>query len=230
MTKPPVCSPASCPLGCCDVSGVCQDGFLDSQCGSGGIVCLDCTSTSATCAVNQTPRGCTGVKTTCPSTYPGCPSGTVTPSPAVQPGVCTAQDLTEAQAACAGGADTTGCTAFLKTLTSNGAQACSLCLQPFVVPFAQGTGIFLCAAPYLPASCNQATGCYTDCEKSTCSQCPASGLAACQAQLATGSCSALTQGLTCVAAAEAGAGAFCNPTSYANFGAWLQGVGGHYCE
>jgi hypothetical protein len=230
VTKPPVCSPANCPLGCCDASGVCQDGFLDTQCGSGGIACLDCTASSSACAVNQTPRGCTGVATTCPSVYAGCPAGTVTKSPPTQPGVCTAQDLTEAQAACAGGADTTGCTAFLKTLTSNGAQACALCLQPFVVPFSQGTGVFLCAAPFLPASCNQATGCYTDCENATCGQCPASGLPACEGQVATGSCSAYSQGLTCVVAAETGAGAFCDPASYANFGAWLQGVGGHYCE
>jgi hypothetical protein len=227
---PPLCTPASCPLGCCDGSGVCQDGFLDAQCGSGGIACLDCTQSASTCAVNQTPRGCTGVSTTCPSSYAGCPSGTVTPTPMVQAGVCTPQDLAEAQAACVGGPDTTGCASVLKTLTSNGAQACALCLQPFMVPFAQGTGVFLCAAPFLSPACNQATGCYSDCETKTCSQCPASGLAACQGQVATGTCSSLAQGLTCVAAAQMGPGAFCDPTSYPDFGSWLKGVGGHYCE
>jgi hypothetical protein len=24
-------------------------------------------------------------------------------------------------------------------------------------------------------------------------------------------------------------GQFCNPSGYSDFGAWLQGVGGHYC-
>jgi hypothetical protein len=129
-----------------------------------------------------------------------------------------------------GGADTTGCTSFLQTLTSNGEQKCSLCLQPFVVPFAQGTGVFLCAAPFLPGSCNQATGCYTSCEAAVCSQCPASGLSACQAQTATGSCAAYTQGATCVSTAVGGPGAFCDPTAYSDFGAWLKGVGGNYCE
>ncbi len=174
VSTPPVCTPTSCPLGCCDGTGVCQDGFLDAQCGSGGIACLDCTSSSTTCAVNQTPRGCSPTQTTCPAPYAGCPTGTVTASSPIESGACTPQDLTEAQAACAGGADTTGCTSFLQTLTSNGAQACALCLQPFVVPFEQGTGIFLCAAPFLSASCNQATGCFTDCETATCSECPAS--------------------------------------------------------
>ena len=212
------------------MNGVCQDGFLDSQCGSGGIACVNCAAGSTTCAVNQTPRSCSPTQTTCPAPYAGCPTGTVTASPSIESGACTPQDLTEAQAACAGGADTTGCSAFLQTLTSNGAQACALCLQPFVVPFAQGTGVFLCAAPFLPPACNQATGCYTDCETQTCMQCPASSVAACESQVVTGSCATFAQGVTCIAAAETGAGAFCNPASYNNFGAWLQGVGANYCE
>jgi len=230
VTTPPACGPSNCPLGCCDGSGVCQDGFLDGQCGSGGIACLNCTAGGTTCDVNATPRGCTGSQTTCPAPYPGCPTGTTTQVPVTQPGACTSQDLTEAQAACAGGADTTGCTSFLQTLTSNGAQACALCLQPFVVPFAQVTGIALCAAPFVPASCNQDTGCYTNCETVTCSQCAASQLSTCQTQVASGSCSTYSQGLSCLVAAETGAGAFCNPASYSDFGAWLEGVGGQYCE
>jgi hypothetical protein len=169
--------------------------------------------------------------TSCPSPYGGCPTGTTTPVPTNEPGACSSQDLSEAQAACAGGADTTGCTAFLQTLTSNGAQACALCLQPFVVPFDQGTGIFLCAAPFVSASCNATTGCYTDCETQTCSACPASQSDTCAQEVATGSCSTYaTAAASCATAAEAGPGAFCNPASYASFGAWLQGVGAFYCE
>jgi hypothetical protein len=191
---------------------------------------VNCAGSGTTCNVNATPRGCSTTQTTCPAPYAGCPSGTATQPPIPQPGVCSAQDLDEAQAACAGGADTTGCSAFLQTLTSNGAQACALCLQPFVVPFAQVTGVALCAAPYVPASCNQVTGCYTNCETATCGQCPSSQLAGCDSQVASGSCGAYAQGLSCLVAAESGAGAFCNPQSYSDFGAWLEGVGGQYCE
>ena len=227
---PPACGPATCPLGCCDATGACDDGFLDSQCGSGGIACLDCAASATTCAVNETPRACATTQSSCPAPYAGCPSGTLTESLPVESSACTPQDLTEAQAACAGGADTTGCTSFLATLTSNGAQACALCLQPFVVPFSEGTGIFLCAAPFLPASCNQATGCYTGCETQACSDCPASGVAGCEQAVATGSCSTYAAAVTCIAQAEGGTGAFCNPASYPDFGAWLEGVGGYYCE
>jgi hypothetical protein len=211
---------------------VCQDGFLDTQCGSGGIACVDCTTTSSACDVNATPRVCGTGGTTCPSTYGGCPAGTTTQSPVPQGGACTSQDLAQVESACAGGADTTGCSAILKTLTSNGAQSCALCLQPFVVPFEEETGIALCVAPFVSASCNQATGCYTNCEKETCSHCSATQLAACQGQAATGSCSALAAGLSCMNAAEAdgGAATFCNPAGYANFGAWLGAVGAVYCE
>lgn len=183
-----------------------------------------------TCNVDGTPRGCTGTPATCPSGYPGCPTGTTTETPVPESGACTAEDLTQAAAACAGGADTTGCTNFLATLSGNGAQSCALCLQPFVVPFSQVTGIALCAAPFVTASCNQATGCYANCESVTCSGCTASALASCQSQTSTGSCSSLAGGLTCLSAAENGAAAFCNPSSYTSFGTWLQGVGAQYCE
>jgi hypothetical protein len=34
----------------------------------------------------------------------------------------------------------------------------------------------------------------------------------------------------CIGPALFGAGSFCNPQNYGgNYGAWLQGVGGHYC-
>jgi hypothetical protein len=153
----------------------------------------------------------------------------VTPTPVVQPKVCTAQDLAQAQSACNGGPTTQGCQNFLKTLLSNGAAKCEACLAPFVVPFAQGSGIFECLAPFVPASCNQDSACYVDCETTVCAKCAAAQLTQCQATARTGTCSSYTQGLTCLATGLSGAGAFCNPGSYSGFGAWLNGVGSHYC-
>jgi hypothetical protein len=230
QTPPPPCGPATCAVGCCDGSGACQDGFLDTQCGSAGASCADCTTQGSTCDVNVSPRVCQGAQTTCPAPYPSCPAGTTTPAPAVQTGVCTGQDLAEAQAACAGGANAAGCQAFLQTLKGNGAAKCEACLQPFVVPFAQGTGLFLCAAPFVSPSCNQATGCYSACETASCSKCTAAEAAQCETTAATGSCASYAQGLTCIQAALAGGGAFCNPAAYTGFGGWLKGVGGHYCQ
>ncbi len=37
------CSPAQCPFGCCDPSGVCLPGTQDQSCGLGGLGCQDCT-------------------------------------------------------------------------------------------------------------------------------------------------------------------------------------------
>jgi hypothetical protein len=225
------CDATSCPLGCCDANAVCQDGFLDTQCGSGGGACTDCTASSTTCAVNQTPRLCTP-QTTCPASYGGCSAQTQTPVPLQQSGACTAADLAQAQSGCAGGATSAGCQAFLKTLASNGGAKCAACLQPFVVPLQQGTGVFLCAAPFVAATCNHDTGCYTDCLTVSCSQCPAGEAAQCQATATSGACATFTQGLTCLQGAlvPPGKGAFCSPTAYSGFAAWLAAVGAYYCE
>lgn len=134
------------------------------------------------------------------------------------------------QAACAGGALSAGCRAVLQALKANGAAGCAVCLAPFVVPYAQGTGVFSCAAPYLDAACNHATGCYADCEAKSCQQCPAGQEAQCENRVRAGACGTYTQGLACVIAAVNGPGAFCNPASYRGYGAWLKGVGGHYCQ
>jgi hypothetical protein len=148
----------------------------------------------------------------------------------VQTGVCTTQDLTQAQAACGSGATTTGCQTFLKTLISNGAGKCEACLVPFVVPFTQETGVFECLAPFVPAACNQDSACFADCETTACLHCPASQVTQCQNTATGGTCSSYAQELTCLQAGLTGAGAFCNPASYSGFGAWLNAVGAHYCQ
>jgi hypothetical protein len=220
----------TCSLGCCDASGICQDGFLDDQCGSGGTTCQNCASANETCGVDTTPRSCTTQASTCPASFSQCTPGTTTPVPVNQPGVCTAQDLNEAQAACATGADSAGCAAFLATLNANGASGCASCLAPFIVPFAEETGIFLCVAPFVDASCNVDTGCFTACETASCSQCPAGQAASCQQQATVGTCGTYQEEAACTVSALASTAAFCDPNDYATFGAWLKGVGGHYCE
>lgn len=40
---------ASCLSGCCDVSGVCEPGTMDTQCGSDGTPCVDCAQSGGVC-------------------------------------------------------------------------------------------------------------------------------------------------------------------------------------
>ncbi len=223
----PSCGPANC-AGCCDTQGTCEAGFLGTACGSGGAACANCTNGNSTCDVAVTPRLCKNQQTTCPAPYPSCPSGTTVTPPKTQK-VCSAQDLTEAQAACAGGAASAGCTSFFTTEKQINA-ACASCLEPFDVPFADQTGVFLCASPFVNASCDNDVGCFEDCEAKTCTQCPAgSATTQCQNQARTGNCATWFNGLTCVAPVLAGTASFCSPTQYNGFGGWLRGVGGHYC-
>jgi hypothetical protein len=170
---------------------------------------------------------CRNQQTTCPAAYPSCPSNATTQPPAIQK-VCTPQDLVEAAAACAGGAASAGCQAFFSTETQINA-ACAACLSPFDVPFNQETGLFLCVAPFVGASCNTDTGCYVDCITKSCAQCPAGQVNQCRNQARNGDCQQYFSGTTCTGGAFFGAGAFCNPANYQGFGNWLRGVGGHYC-
>ena len=223
----PTCGPSNCAAGCCDAQGACEAGFLDSACGSEGATCTNCTAEGSTCDVVLTPRVCKSDQTTCPAPFPSCPSGTTTSAPKVQT-VCSAQDLSEAAAACASGAASAGCRAFFTSEKQLNA-ACASCLAPFDVPFAQETGIFLCVAPYVSASCDQSTGCFDLCEQTSCSQCPTGSVATCKRQAQNGACRGYVSGTTCVLGGLTGQGSFCSPTGYASFGDWLRGVGGHYC-
>ena len=95
VATPPMCSPANCPFGCCDTSGVCQDGFLSDQCGSGGIACLNCTASGTTCDVNATPRACTKRADDVPGVLRRLPQRGRRRRPRSRSlgGACTAQDL-----------------------------------------------------------------------------------------------------------------------------------------
>jgi hypothetical protein len=157
--------------------------------------------------------------------------GVTTQVPVVQANACRSSDLSQASAACAGGASSTACLAFFQAEKANvdGGTACAACLQPFDIPFEDGAGIFLCAAPFLDASCNEDTGCYIDCETKSCAACASGEVAPCKTDQQTANCATYSKGLTCVQAALGGSGAFCNPSSYVSFGDWLAAVGASYC-
>jgi hypothetical protein len=174
---------------------------------------------------------CRNQQNTCPANYPGCGASVTTTSPATSH-ACTNTELANAQAACAAGADAASCVAFFQFEQTN-SPSCYSCLSPFDQPLSQSefNGIFKCLAPFVSASCDHDTGCATDCQNLSCNQC--SGQAAtdqCRFDVTRGECASNFAAASCVQTALGGAGAFCNPQNYSfNFGAWLQGVGGHYC-
>jgi hypothetical protein len=230
---PPVCDPSTCP-GCCDSSSICHGGFVDNRCGSGGVTCVDCTLNNDTCDTQVVPRVCTKQQTTCPSPYGSCPPGTTTVAPPVTP-TCPQADLQDAAAACASGALSPACASFFQTEAQIN-PACAKCLTPFDVSLFDGTGIFLCVAPFVDSTCNGETGCATDCETQSCSQCQPNQVPACHSNVEMGQCMPYfqpelsTNPPGCVIVALEGAASFCNPQNYGfNFGQWLEGAGGHYC-
>jgi hypothetical protein len=145
--------------------------------------------------------------------------------------VCSSTDLAAAAHACAGGANTDSCNAFLN---DEGFQnsACQTCLEAFDYDFVEQTGVALCLAPYLSATCNHASACMADCVESSCYSCSDNASTEqCDGQVQAGACAQYFAAGTCVTQALAsGSGALCNPAKYqSNFGAWLQAVGQAYC-
>ena len=219
--------------GCCDVSGNCQLGAIDAECGQVGSACQDCTSLNppSTCDLSVSPRTCASQQTTCPAPYPGCPLALQTPSP-VRQMVCSPNDLQNAAAACTGGAHTLPCLTYLTF------DLCGFCLAQFDYDFVTQVGISACVAPYLDATCNHNSACSADCVVQSCDACldPAANAGArasttgCDTQVQAGACAAYFQADQCVTQALDGPAAVCNPATYQNnFGAWLQGVGTQYC-
>jgi hypothetical protein len=223
------CNPATC-SGCCQ-GNVCQAGFVNARCGSNGNACTDCTAAGQSCDVNAAPRVCTGAGT-CPSTYAACPAGVTTQVPAPVT-ACPAISLQDARVACAAGPNSAACTNYFQFLNLTN-PACGVCLSTFRFDYAasDGRGIYACASPFLDAACNRATGCSTDCENTSCTQCTsASANAQCRTTVRAGQCQSFNLGASCSTSALVGAAAFCNPATYGgNFGAWLEGVGGSYCN
>jgi hypothetical protein len=218
------CGPANC-AGCCTAGNVCALGFTGGACGSGGANCTDCLGAGATCNTLTLPRLCANQAGVCPAAYPACPAGTTTPiTPSLQNVCDDVADLDALQAGCDGG-NCEGAFAALAAIN----PACAACLAPFNVPFSQGTGIYRCAAPFVSAACNGTTGCASDCQDTSCAQCPAGNDDQCKAVVSTagGQCDAFGKGVGCIAPAVRGGGLcrFDNKT----FGGWLRIVGDHFC-
>lgn len=226
---PPTCTVQNCAAGCCS-GNICYAGFLNNRCGSGGNACADCTVKASTCNTGVTPRVCNSQQTTCPAAYPSCPANTTTPILPVTKGVCGAPDLADAKQACQGGAGTFACDQFFATIASIN-PACGKCLAPFDYPFQEATGIYNCVAPYVGAQCDHATGCATQCQDTSCAQCPANSTSSCRTSVRQGGqCQTYFQQTQCVINGLFGQGQFCSPQTYqGNYGNWLAGVGAHYC-
>jgi len=222
------CTTKTCP-GCCQ-SNTCFGGFLNTRCGSGGAACVDCTATSTTCDILTTPHVCTGTTTTCPAAYTSCPSSVSTPVLSVTTGACGSSDLADAKAACTLGFASSACQLFF-TDEAIINSTCATCLAPFQYALNAGQGIFNCVSPYVSSACDHDTGCIDDCETQSCSQCPPTSVASCEASVASGQCATYISGASCIGTALFGTAAFCSPTTYAgNYGSWLAGVGAHYCQ
>jgi hypothetical protein len=164
----PSCA-ASC-LGCCDASGACTLGFLDSACGSGGVECADCTAGHSTCDTAATRRGCVNTPRTCPASYGACPTDAAVPTLTVSH-ACSASALAQWNAACAGPATfgpSAGCSALLSALSA-GDPSCAACLRgyflPSVVPNADASP---CVNTFQTADCQRALACFGDCESASC--------------------------------------------------------------
>jgi hypothetical protein len=223
------CGPGNC-AGCCQ-GNVCNAGFVNARCGSGGAACTDCSAAGQSCDVNSMPRVCSAAGT-CPTSYPACPPGTSTAPPTPQ-SACPAFSLQDARVACAGGPNSASCISFFQFLNLND-PTCGACLSPFRFDFASsdGRGIYACVSPLVDATCNGATGCATDCENKSCAQCTSSAAsAACHTSVRGTQCQSFVLGTSCITGALVGPAAFCNPATYGgSFGAWLEGVGGRYCN
>ena len=215
--------------GCCDTTGSCQEGSLDTQCGQNGAPCQDCSmlSPASTCDGNPSPRLCASQRMPCPGSYPNCPPSLQEVAPTRQQ-VCSTADLQYAASVCADGASATtpSCDSFFGCSNT----ACAACLKQFDFNFVDQIGIRTCVVPFVDATCNHNSACISDCTAETCFLCTDDALSSCETQVQTGTCATYTQADQCVVQALAGPAAVCNPVTYqGNFGAWLQGVGAKYC-
>ena len=231
---PPPCNAATCASGCCDPQSGCLGGFVDSACGSGAAACTDCTATNSTCDTAVSPRVCTDQQTTCPAPYPSCPGTSKTSAPPTAK-VCSGSELANAASACSaanGGVDGTSCTQFFAFEMTHDA-ACDTCLTSFRFDLNDKRGVYACVAPFVNAACDTQTACEDACESISCDKCASGTESACLASVNGGQCNAfLTASEACTDSAlnNQQTGAFCNPNTYGDdFGAWLQGVGQHYC-
>ncbi len=201
----------------------CHAGTTETECGGDGAMCQNCSALGESCDLYMYPVSC---DKTCPAPFPSCPSGTTEAAP-VSAAVCHSFDLTDAETACVGGADSFNCETFFYGEEGSN-PGCASCLQQFDIDFAALSGIYLCAEPFLSAACDGSEGCASDCMNTACTGCPSPDT--CDSTASSGECSSFVTAANACVAASASATALCAEASYANFGAWLAGVGAHYCE
>ena len=171
-----------------------------------------------------TPRRCSDSQTTCPAAYAQCNGNTATQVTKAAQGVCTAQQLTAIQTACAT-ADSAICQAAITA-----AAGCGSCIAPFNHPFDESTGLYACAASFVSDPCRHSTGCATDCAQTSCGGCTATASQQCFALVDGngGQCQSFAQAASCADTALA-AGQLCSQFSYSDYASWLRAIGDHFC-
>lgn len=221
------CGPGNC-TGCCGATG-CAGGVANNACGSGGVVCDNCTTQASFCNGLVTPRRCNNKQTTCPAPYATCPAAITMPVTPTLQKHCTDAVLANLATACAASPDAPQCVSALQVLVAT-SPACATCIQPFAKPFTEGSGLWRCAAPFVPATCRRETGCAADCADDSCTQCVPASEAQCRDLVngPGGQCRTFALAAGCANAALA-AGQLCSQFSYPDYGQWLRAVGDHYC-
>jgi hypothetical protein len=219
------CGPANC-AGCCLPNNTCDPlGINNNACGQGGAACVNCNVSGSFCNGLVMPRRCNNQQSTCPASYGACPVGTTMPITPQLQNLCDDASLETLTLACAAGPKTPTCVAAFAALPA----ACQMCLQPFNFPFEQRTGLYACAASAVNNNCRRAMGCAADCVETSCEQCLPTSQNQCFALVNGngGQCGPFSNAANCASAALAGG--LCSQFSYANFGAWLRGVGDQFC-
>ena len=219
------CGPANC-AGCCRSNNTCDPlGLNNNSCGQGGTACSNCNATGSFCNGLVVPRRCSDQQNTCPAAYGSCPQGVSTPVTPPTQDLCTDAALDTLATACAGGADTAACQVAVAALPG----ACQTCIGRFNHRFERKTGLYACAASLVNAPCRRAMGCAVDCGETSCEQCMATSENQCYALVNSNGnqCSPYSFAANC--ANDALDSGFCSQFSYANYGAWLRGVGDHFC-
>jgi hypothetical protein len=89
----------------------------------------------------------------------------------------------------------------------------------------------LCVEPFVDAACNHNSACVLECVREACYDCPDTpSTVLCATQVQSAACAPYYEADVCVTTALNGAGAVCNPATYAqNYSAWFQAVGATYC-
>lgn len=219
------CGPSSCG-GCCRANNSCNvSGTDNAACGQGGAACSNCSASGSFCNGLVTPRRCSDQQSTCPAAYPTCAQGVRTQVTPVTQSVCSDAALDALAAACANGPNVGSCTTAVNAL----GNACRSCIGRFTFPFDERTGLYACAASFVNAQCRRATGCATDCASTSCDSCAPSAEGQCRALVGNGGGQCATFSTAASCADSALNGGLCSPFSYASFGAWLRGVGDHFC-